>query len=76
MTDIDIYLDEGYSVALAITNNGESISHKPDGEVVVDIERRIVMFSTNISEYNIKFDNIRIEHMAKKYINIKTNDND
>ena len=76
MKEIDIYLDERYSVALAVTNNGESISHKPDGEVVVDIERRTVMFSTHIADYNIKFDNIRIEHMAKKYINIKTNDND
>ena len=76
MKDIDIYLDERYSLALSVTNNGESISHKPEGEVVVDIERRTVMFSTQISDYNIKFDDIRIEHMTKKYITIKTNDND
>ena len=76
MTDIDIYLDNKYSLKISVTVNNNSISHKPDGEVVVDIERRTVMFSTHIAEYNIKFDNIRIEHMAKKYINIKTNDND
>lgn len=80
MTDIDIYLDNKYSLKISVTVNSrnvaQSVAHKPDGEVVVDIERRTVMFPTHISDYNIKFDNIRIEHMAKKYINIKTNDND
>ena len=76
MTNIDIYLDNKYSLKLSVTINDNSISHKPESEVVVDLERRIVMFSTHNADYNIKFDDIRIEHMAKKYINIKTNDND
>lgn len=76
MKEIDIYLDNKYSLKISVTVNNNSISHKPAGEVVVDLERRTVMFSTHIADYNIKFDDIRIEHMAKKYINIKTNDND
>ena len=76
MTNIDIYLDNKYSLKLSVTINNNSISHKPENEVVVDLERRTVMFSTHIAEYNIKFDDIRIEHMAKKYINIKTNDDE
>lgn len=76
MTNIDIYLDNKYSLKLSVTINNNSVSHKPENEVVVDIEKRTVMFSTHIADYNIKFDYIRIEHMAKKYINIKTNDND
>lgn len=76
MTNIDIYLDNKYSLKLSVTINNNSISHKPETGVVVDIEKRTVMFSTNNAYYNIKFDDIRIEHMAKKYITIKTNDND
>ena len=76
MKEIDIYLDNKYSLKISVTANNNSISHKPETGVVVDIERRTVMFSTHIAYYNIKFDDIRIEHMAKKYINIKTNDND
>lgn len=76
MTDIDIYLDNKYSLKISVTINSQSVSHTPDSDTTVDVERRTVMFSTHIAEYNIKFDNIRIEHMAKKYINIKTNDND
>ena len=68
MTNIDIYLDNKYSLKLSVTINNNSVSHKPENEVVVDLERRTVMFSTHIAEYNIKFDDIRIEHMAKKYI--------
>ena len=69
MTNIDIYLDNKYSLNISVTINGESVSHKPESEVIVDLERRTVMFSTHIADYNIKFDDIRIEHMAKKYIN-------
>ena len=69
MTNIDIYLDNKYSLKLSVTINRDSVSHKPETGVVVDIEKRTVMFSTHIAEYNIKFDDIRIEHMAKKYIN-------
>lgn len=76
MTNIDIYLDNKYSLKLSVTINNNSVSHKPETGVVVDIEKRTIMFSTHIAYYNIKFDDIRIEHMAKKYINIKTNDND
>ena len=71
MTNIDIYLDNKYSLNISVTINGESVSHKPDMNVIVDFERRTVMFSTHIADYNIIFDDIRIEHMAKKYINIK-----
>lgn len=76
MTSIDIYLDDNYSLKLFVTINNDSAPYKPEGEVVVDIEKRTIMFSTHIVEYNIKFDDIRIERIAKKYINIKTNDND
>ena len=76
MTNIDIYLDNKYSLNISVTINGESVSHKPDMNVIVDFERRTVRFSTYTADYNIKFDNIRIERMAKKCINIKTNDND
>ena len=76
MTNIDIYLDNKYSLKLSVTINRDSVSHKPESGVIVDLERRTVMFSTYTADYNIKFDDIRIEHMAKKYINIKTNDND
>ena len=76
MTNIDIYLDNKYSLKLSVTINRDSVSHKPENGVIVDLERRTVTFSTHIADYNIKFDDIRIEHMAKKYINIKTNDND
>ena len=76
MTNIDIYLDNKYSLNISVTINGESVSHKPDRNVIVDLERRTVMFSTNTAYYNIKFDDIRIEHMANNCINIKTNDND
>lgn len=71
MTNIDIYLDNKYSLKLSVTINNNSISHKPENEVVVDLERRTVTFSTHIADYNIKFDDIRIEHMAKKYINFE-----
>lgn len=76
MTNIDIYLDNKYSLKLSVTINNNSVSHKPETGVVVDIEKRTVMFSTHIAYYNIKFDDIRIEHMAKKYINIKNFDDD
>ena len=76
MKNIDIYLDNKYSLKLSVTINNNSVSHKPESEVVVDLERRTVMFSTNTAYYNIKFDDIRIEHMAEKYINIKNFDDD
>lgn len=69
MKNIDIYLDNKYSLKLSVTINNNSVSHKPENGVIVDLERRTVTFSTHIAEYNIKFDDIRIEHMAKKYIN-------
>ena len=68
MTNIDIYLDNNYSLKLSVTINDNSISHEPKSGIIVDLERRTVMFSTHIADYNIKFDDIRIEHMAKKYI--------
>lgn len=74
MKEIDIYLDNKYSLKISVTVNSrsfaQSVAHKPDGEVVVDIERRTVMFSTHIAEYNIKFDNISIEHMAKSILTL------
>ena len=69
MTNIDIYLDNKYSLKLSVTINNNSVSHKPESGVIVDFERRTVTFSTHIADYNIKFDDIRIEHMARKYIN-------
>lgn len=69
MTNIDIYLDNKYSLKLSVTINNNSVSHKPENGVIVDLERRTVTFSTHIADYNIKFDDIRIEHMARKYIN-------
>ena len=69
MTNIDIYLDNKYSLKLSVTINRDSVSHKPESGVIVDLERRTVTFSTHIADYNIKFDDIRIEHMARKYIN-------
>ena len=71
MTNIDIYLDNKYSLKLSVTINNNSVSHKPESGVIVDLEKRTVMFSTHIAEYNIKFDDIRIEHMAKKYISFE-----
>ena len=76
MTNIDIYLDNKYVLNISVTINNNSVSHNPDSGIIVDLERRTVTFSTHIADYNIKFDNIRIERMAKKCINIKTNDND
>lgn len=69
MTNIDIYLDNKYSLKLSVTINNNSVSHKPESGVIVDLERRTVTFSTHIADYNIKFDDIRIERMARKYIN-------
>ena len=69
MTNIDIYLDNKYVLNISVTINNNSVSHKPDSGTIVDLERRTVMFSTNTAYYNIKFDDIRIEHMARKYIN-------
>ena len=71
MTNIDIYLDNTYVLKLSVTINNNSISHKPESGIIVDLERRTVMFSTHIAYYNIKFDDIRIEHMAKKYISFE-----
>lgn len=69
MTNIDIYLDNTHVLKLSVTINNNSVSYKPESGIIVDLERRTVTFSTHIADYNIKFDDIRIEHMARKYIN-------